>query len=129
MEPQEEQPPVLPEPTFVVAHQKVELEISFNQEVSGRTEITIYPDSPDLKEISLHGRQCTIKKVLLNDIPPSSVQHEDPCDQLTLHTNGSVHQHHLLAEKMTRSVGPDPEPDIIITLPKTLRIVPVAVGE
>lgn len=129
MESQEEQPPIIQEPTFTVAHQKVELDISFNQEVNGRTEITIYPNSADLKQISLHGRQCTIKKVLVNNFPPSSVQHEDPCDQLTLHTRAGVHQHHLLAEKLARSAGPDPDPDIVIGLPKKVKIVPVEVAE
>ncbi len=129
MESQQGQLPIINQPTFTVAHQKVDLEINFNQQISGRTEITIYPDSLDLKEISLHGRQCTIKKVLVNDFPPFSVQHADPCDQLTLHANGSVHQHHLLADKVARSVGPAPESDIIISLPKKLRIVPVEVAE
>lgn len=124
-----QQPDLPPAPSFTVAHQKVELDISFSQQIAGRTEITVYPDSPDLKEIRLHGRICTIKKVLVNNIPPSSVRHEDPCDQLTLHSNATVHQHHLLAEKLERSVGPDPEPDIIISLPKRLRIVPVDVAE
>ncbi|EXJ90329.1 hypothetical protein A1O1_03428 [Capronia coronata CBS 617.96] len=118
-----------PAPSFTVAHQKVELEVSFNQHVTGRTEITIYPDSPNLKEIRLHGRICTIQKVLVNNIPPSSVRHEDPCDQLTLHSNATVHQHHILAEKLARSVGPEPQPDITITLPQRLRIVPVDVAE
>ncbi|KIY00709.1 uncharacterized protein Z520_03374 [Fonsecaea multimorphosa CBS 102226] len=129
MEPPGDQQPITEEPSFTVAHQKVELEINFSQYLSGRTEITIYPDSADLKEISLHGRQCTINKVLVNGIPPSSVRHEDPCDQLTLHSHGSVYQHHLLAEKVTRSVGPEPLPDIVISLPKKLKIVPVAVAE
>ena len=129
MESQEERPLVVQRPTFAVAHQKVELEINFNQNVSGRTEITIYPDSADLKEISFHGRQCTIKKVLVNNIPPSSVQHDDPCEQLALHANGSVHQHHVLAEKVATSVRSRPGPDIIITLPQKLRIVPVEVAE
>ena len=129
MEFQEEVAPLIARPTFTVAHQKVELEVNFSQQVSGRTEITIYPNSPDLKEIGLHGRQCTIKKVLVNNLPPLSVLHEDPCDQLTLHTHGSVHQHHLLAEKVARSVGPEPGPDIVISLPKNLKIEPVEVAE
>ncbi|EXJ80773.1 hypothetical protein A1O3_07057 [Capronia epimyces CBS 606.96] len=116
-------------PSFTIAHQKVELDISFNQQVTGRTEITVYPDSQDLKEIRLHGRICTIQKVLVNNIPPASVGHEDPCDQLTLHADATVQQHHLLTEKVARSVGPEPEPDIIISLPKRLRIVPVDVAE
>ncbi|KIX02248.1 uncharacterized protein Z518_08187 [Rhinocladiella mackenziei CBS 650.93] len=131
MESSEPQQPVIgpPPPSFTVAHQKVELDINFNQEVSGRTEITIYPDSQELKEIRLHGRQCNIKKVLVNNVPPSSVRHEDPCDQLTLHSNGTANQHHLLAEKISRSVGADPDPDIAITLPKKVRISPVDVAE
>src|ERR1700761_368514 len=129
MESHEEPRVVTPAPTFTVAHQKVELDINFSQYVTGRTEITIYPDSADLKEISLHGRLCVIKKVLVNNVPPSSVQHEDPCDQLALHANGSVHQHHILAEKVAGSLGPTPQADVVITLPKKLRIVPVEVAE
>jgi transcription initiation factor TFIID subunit 2 len=125
------QPPVpeAPKPSFTVAHQKVDLDLSFDQHISGRTEITIYPDSQDLKEIRLHGRICAIKKVLVNNVPPPSVRHEDPCDQLVLHSDSTVHQHHLLAEKIARSGGPDPDPDIIIALPKKVRIVPVEVAE
>jgi len=119
----------VPTPSFTIAHQKVELDVNFNQLLTGKTEITIYPDSRDLKEIRLHGRICAIKKVLVNNIPPPSVRHEDPCDQLTLHSKSTSHQHHLLAEKLARSVGPDPEPDIIITLPKKLIIQPVEVAE
>ncbi|KIW81221.1 hypothetical protein Z517_04246 [Fonsecaea pedrosoi CBS 271.37] len=129
MEPQGDQQPVIQEPSFTVAHQKVELDVNFSQYIRGRTEITIYPDSTDLKEISLHGRQCTINKVLVNGIPPSSVRHEDPCDQLTLHFHGTVYQHHVLAEKVARSVGAEPLPDITISLPKRLKIVPVTVAE
>ncbi|KIW91684.1 uncharacterized protein Z519_07652 [Cladophialophora bantiana CBS 173.52] len=129
MEAQEDQQPVIKEPSFTVAHQKVELDVYFSQQISGKTEITIYPDSTDLQEISLHGRQCTIKKVLINGIPPSSVRHDDPCDQLTLHSHGSVYQHHFLAEKIARSVGPESLPDIVIGLPKRLKIVPVTVAE
>lgn len=129
MESIEAQPPVIELPDFTVAHQKVELDITFDQQVNGRTEITIYPASKDLKEISLHGRQCTIKKVLVNDIPPSSVRHEDPCEQLALHSNGTVNQHHILSAKLARSLGTDPDPDITICLPKRLKIVPVEVAE
>ena len=129
MESQEDVAPVVERPTFTVAHQKVELDVNFSQLVNGKTDITIYPDSSDLKEISLHGRQCAIKKVLVNNLPPKSVLQEDPCDQLTLHTRGSVHQHHLLADKLARSVGSEPQPDIIISLPDILKIVRVEVAE
>ena len=114
---------------FTVAHQKVDLDITFDQRVHGTTEITIYPDSPDLKEIRLHGRQCEIRKVLVNNIPPSSVRHQDPCRQLTLHSDASVNQHHLLLEKISNSVAGEPEPDLIVTLPKKVRIVPVHVAD
>jgi transcription initiation factor TFIID subunit 2 len=129
MESAEEQVAAAQIPKFIVAHQKVQLEVNFNQEVSGRTEITIYPESTELKEISLHGRQCTIKKVLVNNIPPPSVQHEDPCGQLYLHSNSTVHQHHLLGEKLARSLGAEPDPDIVITLPRRIKISPVEVAE
>lgn len=114
---------------FSVVHQKVTLDISFDQRVQGTTEITIYPDSTGLSEIRLHGRQCEIRKVLVNNHPPSSVRHADPCGQLTLHTNAGVNQHHLLSEKISGSVAAVPEPDLIITIPKKVRIVPVHLAD
>ncbi|KAJ9637088.1 Transcription initiation factor TFIID subunit 2 [Knufia peltigerae] len=123
-------PPLpVPIPSFTVAHQKVDIDVNFNQQIAGRTEITIYPDSQDLREIRLHGRICVVKKVLVNNLPPPSVRHEDPCEQLALHSNSTAHQHHLLFEKIARSVGPDPDPDLIVTLPKKLKILPVEVAE
>lgn len=116
-------------PKFMVAHQKIDLDFSFDQQISGTTEITIYPESQDLREIRLHGRQCNIKKVLVNNTPPSSVRHRDPCEQLALHCNGSVNQHHLLTEKIAGSIANPPDPDIIITLPKKIRILPVNIAE
>jgi len=117
------------EPSFSVAHQKVELDIDFSQEVTGKTEITVYPDSTELKCIKLHARQCRITKVLVNGLTPPSVEHEDPCHQLALHFDADVHHHHILAEKVSRFISADPEPDLIIGLPRRLRIVPVDLTE
>jgi transcription initiation factor TFIID subunit 2 len=123
----DDQPTGFPMPTFTVAHQKVDLEVNFNQEIRGRTEITIYPDSADLREIRLHGRQCSINKVLVNDQSPLSVRHHDPCSQITLHSDSSVHQHHHLEAKLA-DARPGRSPDIIIGLPRKLKIVPVEVA-
>lgn len=123
------QPPVPVAAGFAVIHQKVSLDISFSQQVQGKTAITIYPDSTSLTEIRLHSRQCHIRKVLVNGIAPSSVRNDDPCGQLTLHTNASVNQYHLLSEKIANSVAGEPEPTLIITLPKKLRIVPAHVAD
>ena len=118
------------EPRFTVAHQKVELDVDFSQQVSGKTEITIYPESPNLRVIGLNARQCQISNILINGLAPGPVTHSDPCDELTLHFNNSnVHHHHLLSDRIEPTQRAVPEPDLIISLPKNLRIQEVDIAE
>ena len=120
---------VEPEAGFSVAHQRVDLELDFAGQLRGTTEITIYPDSKSLKTIKLHSRQCQINNVLVNDLSPAWVEYEDPCDQLTLHTEGGVHQHHILSAKIRDAVLAPPERSLSIGLPKQLRIEDVDIAE
>ncbi|KAL8243616.1 hypothetical protein R6Q59_009874 [Mikania micrantha] len=114
---------------FTVTHQKVELDIDFSREARGRTEIIIYPDTKDLKSISLHSKQCQIHNVLINGLKPASIIHEDPCGQMYLHTESTVHQHHILASKVRSEFQVPPEASLIIELPRRLRIEPVNLAE
>lgn len=115
---------------FTVAHQKVELDINFDQQVKGKTEITIYPETEKLKKISLNARQCHVSNILINRLPPASVSHQDPCDQLALHFDKSnVHHWHLLSERLESSQKSVPDPNLVIGLPRDLSIQPVDLAE
>ena len=121
---------VAPEPRFTVAHQKVELDIDFSQQVTGKTEITIYPESPNLRVISLNARQCRVSNISINGLAPRTVTHLDPCDDLSLHfDNSNVHHHHLLSNRLEPTQRAVPAPNLIITLPKDLRIQEVDIAE
>ena len=118
------------QPSFTVAHQKVELDIDFSQQVRGKTEITIYPGSPDLRVFGLNARQCQLSSILINGLAPGTVTHRDPCDELALHfDNSNVYQHHLLSSRIDSTRQAIPEPNLIVTLPKTLRIQEVDIAE
>src|SRR5271155_2950298 len=114
---------------FTVAHQTLELDVDFSERIRGRTEITIYPDSPQLRVIRINGRQCSIDRVLVNNLNPASVSYRDPCDRLSLHGQGSVHQYHILAQKIENSISAHPEGELMITLPENLKIEEVNLTE
>lgn len=69
-----------PEYGFVVSHQKLELEVDFTtQSLKGRTELTILPQTRDLKKIRIDARQCVIPHdgVLVNSAH-AEFEYEDP---------------------------------------------------
>jgi transcription initiation factor TFIID subunit 2 len=46
---------------FVVSHQKIFLDVDFStQSLTGRTEITILPQTKDLRTIGIDAQQCVI---------------------------------------------------------------------
>ncbi|POS83870.1 hypothetical protein EPUL_003446 [Erysiphe pulchra] len=84
METAEETPTKTREYGFAVSHQKVDLDIDFStQSLKGRCEITILPQSPDLRLIRLDARQCSIleSEVFINGVP-ASYFYEDPIQKL-----------------------------------------------
>ncbi|TQS39383.1 hypothetical protein Golomagni_00100 [Golovinomyces magnicellulatus] len=71
---------------FVVSHQKVELDIDFaTQSLQGHCEITILPQTKDLKMVRLDARQCSIldSKVSVNEVP-AGYFYEDPMNKLDI---------------------------------------------
>jgi transcription initiation factor TFIID subunit 2 len=117
---------------FRVAHQKVELEIDFQSEtLRGSTEITIHPDSVDLKTIKLNLRQSkvtllSVKEALAPDRSYGvSATYKDPYDDLTLHPPSTINQYHILAERIKPAVKVRPDKELRFNLPKKIRIVPV----
>lgn len=114
--------PVVRSKQYQLINQKVELDIDFDQRIKGTTYLTIFPEHPDIKAVVLNARQCQIHNVTINGLKPESVDYADPCDTLTLHTNASVKQHHILQEKLSGSLSAPPQPELIILLPDELEI-------
>lgn len=110
------------ETRFHLFHQKVDLDLDFSQQISGRVEIEIHPDSKDFKYIYLNARQCKITNVAVNGVKDAIFYHMDPCENTQLHFDATVHQHHVLAEKIEGLRGRDVRPNLIIQLPPSVRI-------
>lgn len=80
------EPAKVPEYGFIVVHQKLELTVDFStQSISGETEITILPQTKDLREIKIDARQCQIprKGVRINE-SLAAFDHDDPMLALTI---------------------------------------------
>jgi len=116
--------PVLPSPGlgFSVSHQKVELDIDFlRRSLKGKTEITVNPHFKDLKTIRLNCRQCVFTRLNINGKGPTS-KNDDPYKRSKLHTKAGVHQYHLLRQKLEPQLRQPPEEELVINLPKSVRI-------
>ncbi|TAQ87492.1 hypothetical protein B7494_g4193 [Chlorociboria aeruginascens] len=120
-------PPKVPEYGFVVFHQSVELDIDFTtQSLTGRVEITILPQSKDLRTIKLDARQCTIpqNKVLVNGAAATHT-YEDRFKGLEIpeYFHWAAEQHEMQKGRLkpllddTRGNG-----DLVITLPENFRV-------
>ncbi|OJJ46069.1 hypothetical protein ASPZODRAFT_67245 [Penicilliopsis zonata CBS 506.65] len=104
---------------FTVAHQKVELEIDFmSKSLRGKTEITIHPHYRELKVIRLNFRQGELKRLNVNGKAPS-IKYADPYESLHLY---GPHYHSRLSTKIDGLMKNQPEGDLLITLPKSVRI-------
>lgn len=105
---------------FSVSHQKVELDLDFkNRSVRGRTEITIYPHSRDLKNIRLNFSQGDVQNASING-RGASWKYQDPYHSLRLH---SVHQWRRLGQKLeSLCQAPMGSPDLVFAIPKGVYI-------
>lgn len=113
----------LPGLGFSVSHQKVELDVDLAQRrLSGRTEITIIPDSTDLKTIRLNCRQCQIVRPSINGKAVTSWEYSDPYKESTLPWRAGVHQYHLLQQRIENQLKVRPEPELVVNIPKSIRI-------
>ena len=108
---------------FSVSHQKVELDIDLlSRSLQGRTELTIYPHSKDLRAIRLNCRQCNIKRLTINRKPASSAPYQDPYAHTTLSWDAGVHQYHMLRRKLERQLKSPSEEELVVNLPKNIKI-------
>ncbi|EHL03525.1 putative Transcription initiation factor TFIID subunit 2 [Glarea lozoyensis 74030] len=102
--------PVLPEIAkdpqygFVVAHQNLDLEIDFStQSLTGRTEITILPQTGDLETIRIDARQCIIEqgKVWVEGVE-AEFDYEDPVKRMDIpkHVDWCADQYELQRDRL-----------------------------
>ncbi len=112
---------VPPGPGFTVVHQKVELEVDLaKKSLKGKTEITIQPTHAKLQKVRLHCRQSVLSKLHVNGQPPL-VKYSDPFAKTSINKNTTVHQWHLLSQKLAEAFK-DPTEDLIVSLPKVVPI-------
>ncbi|KAI9835719.1 MAG: hypothetical protein M1819_001896 [Sarea resinae] len=107
---------------FSVSHQKVELDIDFaTRSLKGKTEITISPHFKELKVIRLNCRQCNLTRLNVNNRAPN-IKYQEPYARSSRTSYASVHQHHLLRQKLEPLLKDPPDEELIITLPKSIKI-------
>jgi len=119
--------PKAPEYGFTVSHQRVELDIDFaTQSLNGRVDITIIPQSKDLRTIKIDARQCFIGKgKVLVDGLVADFEYADPMGALEVppHLEWSASQYDQQRDRLKpltedmRSNGA-----LEITIPKGVRV-------
>lgn len=118
----------VPVPGFSIANQRVELDLDFAGRFSGRSEITVHPNSDGIKAIRLDARQLRPTKITINGFT-CVWTHDDPYDRLALHGSGGVNQHHILAQNIAHATDVPPVKELVITLPTQIKIEKVNVTE
>lgn len=112
--------PVWPDRGFSVAYQKLDLEVDFaNKSLRGKTEITIHPHHKDLRVIQLNFRQGEIKRLNINGKAASALRYTDTHAALNLY---GAQYYQRVAANVENLLKPQIDPELIITLPKSLRI-------
>ncbi|QIW95833.1 hypothetical protein AMS68_001351 [Peltaster fructicola] len=108
-------------PDFTILKQSVDLDINFvRRALRGSTEITLQPQTRDLKHVRLHCRQCRPISVQIQGIN-ARWECDDPYRRLRMPGSSTIYQHEMLKSKIESSVGPAPEPELDITLPPKLK--------
>ncbi|ODH28599.1 hypothetical protein ACO22_03917 [Paracoccidioides brasiliensis] len=104
---------------FSVVHQKVELDIDFvNRSLKGKTEITIQPHCKELKTIRLNFRQGELKRLNVSGKAPTT-KYTNPYDSFRLY---GVNQHQKLSKRLEPLLKNPPDPELVVTVPKSVRI-------
>ena len=124
MAPSSELPsPQAPELGFSISHQRVELDIDLpTKSLRGRTEIVLNPHSKDLKTVRLNCRQCILSRLVVNNKPCPGAAYQDPYSRAKLPWKASVHQYHMLQQKVEGQLKDPPDQELLLHLPKNTKI-------
>ena len=108
---------------YSISHQKVELDIDLlSRSLKGKTEITVNPHSKDLRSVRLNCRQCQLKRLSVNGKPATSMSYEEPYRNSKLSWRAGVYQYQMLRQRIEGQVREHPEEELIVNLPRNLRI-------
>ena len=114
-----------PESDCKPINQNVFLDLDlWSQTLTGSTQIDIAPASTELKTVKLNCRQMKITKVTVAQKAVSSMTYTDPYELAILPWEANVHQYHMLEDRLHDYVKLSPESELIIPLPKSVRILP-----
>lgn len=114
--------PAQAQPEFTILKQRVDLDVEFaRQSLKGSTEITIQPLLKDLKEVNLHCRQCKPTLIQAGGIT-ARWEYDDPYRRARMPAKSTAEQHSMLKRKIESSLGPNPQPELAISLPSKLKI-------
>ncbi|KAI0692979.1 hypothetical protein BC835DRAFT_1276761 [Cytidiella melzeri] len=105
----------------IYVHQKVVLEVDFSGALWGYTEITVLPQTKDLRTIHLHSRQCAIHSVTVASQPVDFVHH-DPVANLSVSNPSDCHTHAELKRKVYSALAEGDEGELSISIPKEMII-------
>lgn len=107
---------------WTVLKQRVDLDVDFpNKRLKGSTELTVQPLVKDLRQVRLHCRQCKPTLVQAGGIT-ARWEYEDVYRRSRMPANSTVEQHGMLKSKIELALGPEPQPELTITLPAKLKI-------
>jgi transcription initiation factor TFIID subunit 2 len=109
---------------YTISHQKVELNLDLKRRsLTGRTWITVIPNTSELKVINLHCRQATINSIHINSIG-SELEFHDPhtLENLRIFPGAGVHQHHQLRRRLSGALKCPPDEELRIKIPKLVKI-------
>ncbi|KAL4251521.1 Transcription initiation factor TFIID subunit 2 [Abortiporus biennis] len=101
----------------IYVHQKVVLEIDFSGSIWGYTELTVVPQTKDLRTIHLHSRQCTIHSVTVASHSADFVHH-DPLANISISNPQDCHNHLELKRKLYSALAEGDEGELSIAIPR-----------
>lgn len=110
---------------FSVQYQKVFMDVDFRRRaISGKTEILILPESKELRTIRLNCRQVKITRVSIEGKTVSSkdIKYTDPYECAKPYPSFTVHQHHLLRNRIRPYMEPPTAQELHIALPPGVRV-------
>ncbi|QDS67879.1 hypothetical protein FKW77_008012 [Venturia effusa] len=111
------------EPQFSVTHQDIDIDVDFrSRKLVGSATITIQPLSKDLRTIPLNCRGIDVKSLTVEGHPVEVPRFRDPYEAYRVREVYTVQQHEQLRRNIEHELKDPPEPTIILTLPKNVRI-------
>ena len=107
---------------FSVLRQRVDFDVDFvRRSLKGNTEIEVQPLVQGLKHIRLNCRQCKPLAIQAGGIT-AKWTYTDPYRRIRMPAQSNIHQYEHVQSRLKKSLRPEPEAELEITLPQRLKI-------